>query len=474
VTTAYDRVRYVSHAYFESHPDRMRLVAHLFHLAPAPAPVEACRVLEIGCAAGGNLIPMAEALPESRFLGIDLAASSIDEGRAAVAALGLGNIELRAQDLAAFPRDAGAFDYILAHGVYSWIPPAAKDALLDLIARHLAPGGVAYLSHNVKPGWVDRGLAGAMMRYHAGATPGLPLEEQVEQGLAFLAFVAEGTRNERWATRLRGQIDLLATHPPWLLYHDLYSAESDACWFHELAAALATRGLAFLGDADIGSMIPSSYPPETRALLERLAGDDPIRHEQLMDCLANRGFRLTLTVRASAALERSIHAEQAADLWFSADMTEAADGKFRTHAGAEVTIGRDETRAALRRLAALAPGAARLAELGGEPGGALARDLMHLVLEGFLEASLGPARCVAAAGPRPRAPGHVRLAAARGDERITNGHHKQVVLAREVADLVQLLDGTRDRAALAALTGVDPAELERRLAKVASGGLLVA
>ena len=109
---SYDEFPYLSLAFPQSHPDRLATVARLHRLLPAP--VGECRVLEIGCAAGGNLIPMAAALPRSRFLGIDFSAVQVRAGLADVAALGLANIDLEQVDLRDFGEASGVFDYIIA------------------------------------------------------------------------------------------------------------------------------------------------------------------------------------------------------------------------------------------------------------------------------------------------------------------------------------------------------------------------
>ncbi len=108
VPTPYDVVPYHSFPYFETHPDRLALLGKLFGVAAARP--ERCRVLEIACAGGGNLVPMAELFPESRFVGIDLAPTQIETGRELVASLGLRNIELRAQDLVDLDPAEGPFD----------------------------------------------------------------------------------------------------------------------------------------------------------------------------------------------------------------------------------------------------------------------------------------------------------------------------------------------------------------------------
>src|SRR5919197_3347157 len=126
--TAYDEVLYPNYVHAQSHPDRLATLATLFGMRSAR--VGRCRVLELACGDGGNLIPLALDLAGSEFVGIDLAARPVAKGRRMIAALGLKNIELRQLDLMSLPRTLGQFDYIMAHGLYSWVPPAVQDRIL--------------------------------------------------------------------------------------------------------------------------------------------------------------------------------------------------------------------------------------------------------------------------------------------------------------------------------------------------------
>ena len=137
--TPYDAVRYPTYPRIETHPDRLAAVATLYGMTPAP--VTRCRVLEIGCGDGGNLAPMAYFLPESRFFGVDLAGAAIASGSATIRDLKLRNIELSESDFRDLDVSGGPFDYIVAHGLYSWIPPDARDRLLAICRALLAPQG---------------------------------------------------------------------------------------------------------------------------------------------------------------------------------------------------------------------------------------------------------------------------------------------------------------------------------------------
>src|SRR5262245_52314846 len=159
----YESVHYPGQAHPETHPDRLATLATVFGLKPAP--VEKCRVLELACGDGLNLVAMAAGLPQSEFLGLDLAEKPLEHGRSAIAALGLKNISLRAQDLLQAPGDVGQFDYIVAHGLYAWVPPEVRDKALALCRAHLAPQGIAFVSYNTYPGSHLREMVRKMMLF---------------------------------------------------------------------------------------------------------------------------------------------------------------------------------------------------------------------------------------------------------------------------------------------------------------------
>jgi SAM-dependent methyltransferase len=161
----FNLVPYTSIAFPQSQPARLAALGILFGLSP-PA-VATARVLELGCAAGGNLIPLAARFASARFVGIDLSVRHVEEGRQRIAALGLDNIEIRQGDLATIELEE-SFDDIICHGVYSWVPPAARDAILRISSRNLTRGGLAYVSYNVFPGWRMRNVVRDIMLYHAG------------------------------------------------------------------------------------------------------------------------------------------------------------------------------------------------------------------------------------------------------------------------------------------------------------------
>jgi trans-aconitate methyltransferase len=187
--SSYDEVPYESHPFSQTHPDRLATLGRLFGMAPAP--VERCRALELGCASGGNLIPMACQLPGSEFVGVDNSRREVEMGRGIIAALGLTNVRIEPASILDVDDSWGRFDYIIAHGVYSWVPDHVQDKMLAICAANLPPQGIAYVSYNTYPGWHMREMIRHMMLYHVAQFP--DAQQRLQQARALVDFLARST-----------------------------------------------------------------------------------------------------------------------------------------------------------------------------------------------------------------------------------------------------------------------------------------
>ena len=242
--TGYDRVPYPGHPFAQTHPDRLATVATLFGLRPVPP--DACRVLELGCGDGGNLAPMAYVLPGSTFTGIDSSARAIERAQRLADALGLTNVRFDHADLGAA---TGEFDYVIAHGVYSWIEPTARYALLAGCREHLAPNGVAYVSYDVLPGGHRREITRQMLRWHLRDVT--EPAERIAKARELLRLVAEAGQAE--AERALQQGDAA-------LFHDELAPHHEAVLFADFVAHAGRHGLRFLAEADVFEMDAGVLP----------------------------------------------------------------------------------------------------------------------------------------------------------------------------------------------------------------------
>jgi methyltransferase-like protein/2-polyprenyl-3-methyl-5-hydroxy-6-metoxy-1,4-benzoquinol methylase len=297
--TSYDEVPYPNYTYPQTHPDRLATLATLFGMQPAP--VEHCRALELGCGDGSNLLPMAFGLPESEFVGVDLAAHPIANGNARSAALGLKNIELRRLDLMEIGKEIGQFDYIMVHGLYSWIPPAARDKILAICRSSLNPQGVAYISYNTYPGCHLREITRQLMLFHTKDVK--DSRERIAQGRALIQWLADGqTQSSAYQTFLREVSERFKVKSHGAVFHDDLAEINAPVYFHQFVSHAAEHGLQFLSEADFFESQDYDFPEQLRHLAEQ----DRLTREQYLDFLKGRAFRQTLLCHHEISLDRSV------------------------------------------------------------------------------------------------------------------------------------------------------------------------
>jgi methyltransferase-like protein len=470
--TLYDEVLYPSALYPHTHPDRLAMIAALYGLKAAP--VEACRVLELGCGDGTNLTAMAYALPGSYFVGIDAAQRPIDAGQETIKELGLSNISLRHLDLMQTPSNLGPFNYIIAHGLYSWVPEAVRNKILALCGAFLTDTGVAYVSYNAYPGCHFRDLTRGMMRYHV--TKFSDPNQKVQQARALLKFLAESKGEpELYHQLLKAELHQALTRPESALFHDDLSSINQPFYFHEFVAHAASHGLQYLSEANVRATQIESYPPNVRALLNNLDPADVISWEQYCDFIECRRFRCTLLCRNDIILDRSLQPERVYRLRFAADITpmsavpdfhSASPEMFRGLAGSELEIGPPLAKAAFARLGTIWPQSIAFDELveaaqrdlsEGHSGHTsppkeakqeLGQALLQAHLAGCVEIYAHRLPFVTDVSERPTASALARLQLRTGATISTLRHQPLRIEDSLSRQMLLLLDGTRDRTAL--------------------------
>ena len=273
----YDAVAYPSFPYPDTHPDRLAAMAILHGLSPVP--VERCRVLEIACNEGANLIPMAYAIPGSEFVGFDLARLPVERGQERIRELGLKNAWIFAGDLLDAGKELGQFDYIIAHGLYAWVPAAVRERLMAVCGELLTANGVAFVSYNALPGGHLRRMTRDMMLY--GVKDIEDPQQRVPVALGFLHLVVEA-RPEGDAYRLliEEQLKKMEKLGPEVTYHDEMTDAYHPVHFFEFveprpeawfavpersSAAAANRSMLSIRSAASAQERSGRRHPETRA-----------------------------------------------------------------------------------------------------------------------------------------------------------------------------------------------------------------
>jgi methyltransferase-like protein/SAM-dependent methyltransferase len=506
---SYDDVRYPPYVHPQTHPDRLFVIATLMGMKPAP--VQRCRILELGCGDGSNLIPVAYAHPGSECFGIDTSAATVADGQSVAAELGLGNLSLRHADVMDLTPAFGRFDYIIAHGLYSWVPPAVAAKVLAICRENLAPQGVAYVSYNVYPAGHFRLMLREMMRHHVRRIS--DPKERISQAKGLLKFLADmppaprpdddasvadrspgksavpaggaggapvPTRQEVFRQLLRMEFDRTSRLPDAFFFHDDLATYNEPVYFHEFAERAAGQGLQYLAEAEFGETqppvpnTPSSLPKEALRVLDQIPGGDVIAREQYADFVKCRQFRQTLLCHAGAPLERPPASQRVMTLYAStaarpiaptSDLRSHAPENFQVPGRGAVTLTHPVAKAALRELAESWPRRlhfnellerwrARVAAEGTADPAADAPALADLLLTGYganlISLHVDAPNVAATPGDRPAA-SRLARAQSRRAPRVTNLLGATVNLTGPLSPrLLRLLDGTRDRDALAA------------------------
>ena len=306
----YDAVPYRHGAVSDSHPARIGAIARLLGISAAPP--DCCRVLELGCGEGMNLLPLAERFPKSEFVGVDFSAKQIAVAEAARAACGIGNARFVCADLRSWTAEGATFDYIIAHGVYSWVPGEVRDRLLALCTGALSPDGVAYVSYNTLPGWA---LPGGVRKSLLSEISALTSPDaQMARAVQVLDSLAECMKDQpgSYAANLRDTLADMRAKPPGLLFHDELAAVNEPCTFTEFTGHAARHGLHFVAEAHYATMQSANLPATMQASLAPLQLDLP-RTQQFMDVLFHRWLRNSLLSRAPVAPQRAIRTGVIAD-----------------------------------------------------------------------------------------------------------------------------------------------------------------
>lgn len=520
-STTYDTVLYPGYALEQAHPDRMATLATLFGMTPAD--VSHCRVLELGCGDGMHLIAVALGLPEVECVGIDLAAAGLRKGQSVVRALGLKNVTLHHMNLMDVGRDLGPFDFIIAHGIYSWVPPAVRDKLLAVCKENLADNGVAYVSYNAYPGSHLRDMVREMMRYHVSEFT--EPQQRVEQARALLRFLAEaGTEPTLYHMILQKELERITAFRDSSLFHDDLAEYNTPVYFYQFIEHAARHGLQYLAEAEFSEMQTGIVSRATVDVLNQIS-DSIIAKEQYLDFVRCRRFRQTLLCHTEHAIDYILRLDKIAHFSIASPVrSDAADLDLQSRntvafvGPKEAVLHTDNPliKAALVTLRDVWPQAMHFNILLATARTACGRGtvetdarmdedvdiledaLLRAYAGGVIEFYMHPPRFVLQPGGRPVASPLARLQSREGS-RVTTLHHRTITIEDPLGrHFLQLLDGTRDRSALlddlvafvasgeavvrqdgapvqepAAVRQLLAADLERKLAEIARFALFV-
>lgn len=461
---SYDAVPYGGGAIAGTRPDYLAATAKLRGLDTPDA--RRCRVLDLGCATGGNLLAMALAFPGSSFVGVDLSPRQIAAARMTARELRIDNVRFESMSITDIDESFGTFDYIVSHGVYSWVPLDVQEKLLAVCSANLAADGIAYVSYNTYPGWHVRGLVRDMILFHDRVD--LSPHERVQRARSFVEVLARSApKNDSvYSALLQEEVALLRSANDSYFMHEELEPENHPVYFVDFMHRASAAGLQYVSEST-PTLTDVQMASEVKDTLRSWSSDD-LRYEQYLDFVRNRTFRKTLLCHTGRAVSREPLPAAVPALHLRARCfadPDAPDAKqpgvevFRTLEGVAATMSHPVVRAALHVLIDAAPAAVPFSVLlektrarheveGIEIADTLLADAMlRCALVRMLDLTTQSERCATRIAERPVASPLARIEA-RTEPVVTSLFHLEVKLSDFDKFILQLLDGTRDHTAI--------------------------
>ena len=382
----YDTVPYRSLPVAWTAPERLAL-ASLLHGGPRVG-LDSCRVLELGCGDGANLLPLGYFRRDAEFVGVDAAAGAIRIAGERSAALGLPNVSFVHADFStADARLSGAFDFIVAHGVFSWVPDETRDAMMALCARRLRRGGLLYLNYNARPGWTVRGIVRDYLRAETAGATDLATRARLarDRAAAIAASLPEDVPHP-YVRLIAHEFQLVADKHASYVAHEYLAPDNRSYWRDEFLEIARGHGFEHVADADF-SFESGRVPGGLEVLLRDhdIAGGDPHR---TIDLMSFRQMHSPVLAHAPLALVPPGPDELTA-LTVASCLSPTGVGNgdvvsFEHPSGEEVEVADPASRSALAHLRTLWPRGMPVREAFADADGVM-DQLLHLHRLGLIE-----------------------------------------------------------------------------------------
>lgn len=460
----YDSFIYPRLSFRQPHPEVMAARAALFGLTPPS--LNTFRFLEIGCATGTHLIGLASAYPNATFVGIDLSANQLKIAQDDVAAVGLTNVKFQHASVTDIDESWGKFDFIMTHGVYSWVPPEVQTHILRVCRENLTDNGIAYVSYNCYPGWHVKGIMRDLMVYQSRFAE--RDQDKLAQGKSILAYLAANAPADQPFTKLlQTEAEFIAKADDHYLLHEHLEEHNAPLYFYQFAERATKQNLKYLGDTELYTMFPVGLNEAAQKQIS--ATPDQVRLEQYLDFVRNTSFRRSLLVRDEQNVSYSANAESLSTMRFAAAFVkkgryhktdelvqyQAATGSQQLNiSGAVAKNGLEVLAEAWPMSLSLDDWIGRVQQVGAKVGArAFGDDAVRATLlqvawvahtHGLLEVRVEPEPY---AGPknlpeRPTVSAFARYQAANG-QRLVSLRNEMLEGDSSFLFLLQLLDGTR-------------------------------
>jgi len=508
--SGYEDLPYPSYTFPQTSPDRLSTMGILHGMTP-PDPAN-CRYIELGCGNGTNVAAMASMFPQGDFVGIDLSQTHINSAKKLAAEISIENAEFIVKNILDIDVDSlGQFDYIVAHGLFSWIPEIVRTKVLELIKACLAPNGVAYISYNALPGCYVRQIGWDLMQLRTSKIANI--EDKITSAIDVLSLVGKESVEGSLSKGLyKTLISNVSTTNRANVFHDDLTPGNKPFYFLDFVELIRRYGMKFVCEAEPESLSENSISKTAKLELDKIASD-PLEREQYIDFIDFAQFRMSIICRADIELSSSPDPAQLTKLYARSSLSAKVDDELICSAdrvnfvdvdGRSMAVNHPLTKVALQKLGSSNPESIRINELMAQSEGFLRSNGVKMegedvdrTLQFFLD--LYVARLLSlfanepvvanAPGEKPQVLAFNRWQAANGCECITSRLGENVGMSSDlVRATITMLDGTHDRKTLAKdlLTKMNipesdfaeaesqlPAVIDKNLSRFAELGLLV-
>lgn len=292
-----------------------------------PPPLEdGFRYLDLGCGYATTLLPLAAANPQGEFVGVDFMPEHVAFANRVVQRTNLTNtrmLENSFEDIVANPALLGdPYDYIVMHGVYTWVSSETRQAILDLLQRHLKPGGLVYAGYNAHPGWTRHQPLQHMIYRVAEQHRGSSVEKMVA-AVKFLARMkainAPIFANLELPPTLEEAIkdaDRILPMAASYLAHEYLNEHWNPIFFSDLCQDMSAAKLSYVGGTRMMDHVDNTgWSDEQQELISHYG--NPVMAETIRDMLMPSGFRRDMFARGRALMPEDVRQQRLLNTQFA-------------------------------------------------------------------------------------------------------------------------------------------------------------
>lgn len=311
----------------------------------APPNYDKFNYCELGFGQGFGANLFASVHPQGKFWGTDFNPNHACQAELLAQKASLNNVNFCDRSFEEFLNtETPQFDFIVLHGIYTWVDRKNQEIITEFLRRKLKFGGVVYISYNTLPGWAAASPLQRLMFEYAEQSQE-PTIDRIEKTVAFIKQLQE---NEPLFFKtnpvLKPKVEQIAKFKNLssnYLIHEYFSQHWKPLYFFEVAQHLADAKLTFATSSIIGDeFVTQRFNDKQLQLIAEIK--KPELRETVKDYFTNRVFRKDLFVRGTRKLSAREQKEILSKFRFTLVKASMADIKYEIdEASAKVTLEKD-------------------------------------------------------------------------------------------------------------------------------------